>query len=104
MIFRKAESAATGKDALFKGWCWMRRVEKQHPAWAEAAGELRISKGPVKNAAQRVPGRSGKPLRVWVSQTVNNPAEVAEEIRCLFAALPEYVSPSILTFWGFKSV
>jgi RNA polymerase sigma-70 factor (ECF subfamily) len=56
-------------------------------AYANAARTLGISEATVKVAAHRMRRRYRELLRAEIAQTVENPAEIDEEIRDLFAAL-----------------
>jgi hypothetical protein len=51
------------------------------------AERLGMTEGAVKKAAQRLRERFHDLLRAEVARTVENPTEVDEEIRSLFAAL-----------------
>jgi RNA polymerase sigma-70 factor (ECF subfamily) len=58
--------------------------EAQHAAIAD---ELGMTEGAVKMAASRLRRRYGELLRDEVARTVADPADVADELRALFAAL-----------------
>lgn len=57
------------------------------PAHGEVAQRLGMSEGAVKTAAYRMRVRYGQLLRLEIAETVDDPAEVDEEITHLFAAL-----------------
>jgi RNA polymerase sigma-70 factor (ECF subfamily) len=55
--------------------------------YAQAAGELGMTEGAVKQAASRMRRRYRELLREAIAQTVAGPEEVEDEIRNLFAVL-----------------
>jgi|SRR6185503_10254096 len=81
------ESAAAGKSALFaraKG-CLM--VGESAIPYAQAAKELQMDEGAVRVAVHRFRKRYRELLREEIAQTLSDPAQVAEELRSLQAAL-----------------
>ena len=59
---------------------------EQTLAYAELATRLGTSESAVKMAIHRLRKRYGESLRAEIALTVNSPAEVEAEIRCLIAA------------------
>jgi RNA polymerase sigma-70 factor (ECF subfamily) len=55
--------------------------------YREVAGELEMTEGAVKVAVHRLRERFHEALRAEVSETVNHPGEIGDEIRYLLAAL-----------------
>ena len=56
-------------------------------SYAEAAAKLGLSSAAVKSAIYKLRQRYGEMVRHEVAQTVGDPAEVEDELRCLLAAL-----------------
>ena len=61
--------------------------EGRNVRYREVADELGMSEGAVKVAVHRMRVRFGELLRIEVAQTLEDPADIDEEIRGLFAAL-----------------
>ena len=81
------ECAADGKAILFdqaKGYLMV--GEKTIP-YAEAALNLKMDEGAVRVAVHRLRKRYRELLRDEIAQTLDEPAQVAEELRSLQAAL-----------------
>src|SRR5688572_24168522 len=81
------ECTADGKAGLFdqaKGYLMV--VEKTIP-YAEAALSLKMDEGAVRVAVHRLRKRYRQLLRDEIAQTLDDPAQVAEELRSLQAAL-----------------
>jgi RNA polymerase sigma factor (sigma-70 family) len=83
----REEYAASGKRGLFEELKGVLDGEKNQRSHAETATRLGMSEAAVKKTAQRLRERYLALLRAEVAQTVKDPGEVDEEIRCLFAAL-----------------
>ena len=81
----RGEYAASGKERLFdhlKG-C----LTGDGAPHALAAAEFGMTEGAVKVAAHRLRGRYREVLHDEIAQTLDSPADVADEVRALFAAL-----------------
>jgi RNA polymerase sigma factor (sigma-70 family) len=76
-----------GKEALFEGIKIFLTGEKQIAAYAEIAAGLGTSEAALKMAVSRMRQRYAKLLREEIANTVNDPKDVDEELRDLFAAL-----------------
>lgn len=55
--------------------------------YVDVAAQLGVGEGAVKMAVSRLRRRYRELLQQEIAQTVTSPAEVEEEIQCLFAAL-----------------
>jgi RNA polymerase sigma-70 factor (ECF subfamily) len=84
----QAEWEASGKGPLFQQLKGLLDGERPETPYAELAARLGMGEGALRMAAHRLRKRYGELLRVEIAQTLANPAEVDEEIRFLFAALP----------------
>ena len=81
-----AESAGGDNErrfALLKGYL---TGDAQDVRYKDVADELDMSEGAVKVAVHRLRQRFGDVLRDEVARTLNDPADVDDEIRHLFAA------------------
>lgn len=85
----QAEYAATGRSRLFERLKAALTGERPHDYYRDAAAELGLSADAGRQAARRMRKRYRELLRDEVSQTVESPAEVDDEIRRLFAVLGE---------------
>ena len=56
-------------------------------SYADAAAKLGLTPGAVKSAIYKLRQRYGEMVRHEVAQTVSDPAQVEDELRCLLAAL-----------------
>ena len=86
---RLGEECSNGKAELFdraKGL--LARGTGEHN-YAELAADLGMNEGALRVAVHRLRQRYGTLLREEIAQTVSSPAEVDEEIRCLFAVLSD---------------
>jgi RNA polymerase sigma factor (sigma-70 family) len=83
----RAEQAAAGKAAQFERLRDGLMGEPDAPRYADLAAQLGLSTDAVKMAVSRLRGRYRELLREEIARTVNNVAEVEEEIRHLFAVL-----------------
>jgi len=84
----EAECQAAGDDRLFGQLKPMLAVSGQSPArYAEISAALGRSEEAVKQSAHRMRQRYGAMLRRRISQTIDGPGQLEEEIRDLFAAL-----------------
>jgi len=81
------EYEADGKGALFNELkCCLTGARSSVP-YAELAALLNIAENTVKTSVYRLRQRYRRLLRAEVGRTVTSPAEVEEELRCLFRAL-----------------
>jgi RNA polymerase sigma-70 factor (ECF subfamily) len=83
----RAEFADKGKDELFDRLRLCLLGEKDAVPYARVARELGMSEGSVKVAAHRLRRRFRELLHEEIGRTVDDPADTADEIRALFAAL-----------------
>ncbi len=83
----EAESIAAGKSALVSHLLPTLTGGRGEVPFAAIAAELTLTEGSVKMAASRLRNRYGEILREEIARTVDDPADVEEEIRALFAAL-----------------
>lgn len=81
------ESEAEGKGPLFQQAKGYLMVGEQAIPYADAAGALQMDEGAVRVAVHRLRKRYRELLREEITQTLDNPADVAEELRSLLAAL-----------------
>lgn len=77
---------ADGQAELFEALQSCLTGAKQTLAYAKLAAKLSTTESAVKMAVHRLRKRYGECLRAEIALTVNSPAEVEEEIRCLIAA------------------
>jgi RNA polymerase sigma-70 factor (ECF subfamily) len=81
----REEHVASGKERLFehlKG-----QLTGDGVPHAQTAAELGMTEGAVKVAVHRLRGRYREILRDEIAQTLDDPADVEDEVRALFAAL-----------------
>jgi RNA polymerase sigma-70 factor (ECF subfamily) len=83
----RQEYVAVGKGRLFEQLKGHLTGAGEGLPHARAAAELGLSEGAVKVAVHRLRKRYGELLRDEIAQTLDDPAEVEDEIRALFAAL-----------------
>jgi RNA polymerase sigma-70 factor (ECF subfamily) len=81
----RGEYEAAGKGRLFE--CLKGRLTGDASSHAWAAADLGLSEGAVKVAVHRLRKRYRELLREEIAQTLDDPGQVEEEIRALFAAL-----------------
>lgn len=81
------EYTADGKGELFEALQPYLSGDKGSAPYAETANQLGLTESAVKMAVLRLRRRFGESLRQEIAQTVAEPSEVDEEIRCLFAAV-----------------
>ncbi|HEX8826147.1 MAG TPA: hypothetical protein VF794_39950 [Archangium sp.] len=81
------ECALLGKQALFEKLRGTLTGDAEHVSYTQVAEELGMSLGAVKVAAHRLRGQYRELLRAKISQTVEHPEEVDDEIRQLLSAL-----------------
>ena len=82
----RAEYEASGKGRLFE--CLKGRLAGDGGMpYAATAAELATSEGAVKVAVHRLRKRYRELLREEIAQTLDDPADVDDEVRALFAAL-----------------
>ena len=83
----REEHTARGKGEIFDHLRVFLVGDGRAPAQMEVAAELGLSPGALKVAVHRLRQRYRELLRQEIAATVDDPAEVDEEIRQLFAAL-----------------
>ena len=83
----REECAADGRTALFDQARGYLMVGEKTIPYAEAAESLRMDEGAVRVAVHRLRKRYRFLLRDEIAQTLDDPAQVAEELRSLQAAL-----------------
>lgn len=83
----RKEYETEGKGSLFAALHPCLVGERTAQPYAELAAELGVSESSVKSAVHRLRQRYRQLLREEIAQTVNDPTEVDEELRHLFAAL-----------------
>jgi RNA polymerase sigma factor (sigma-70 family) len=81
------ECEAAGKGELFQQAKGYLMVGEQTIPYTEAARALQMDEGTVRVAVHRLRKRYRELLREEIAQTLDNPADVAEELRSLLAAL-----------------
>ncbi len=81
------EYATEGKADLFQTLQAYLSGDKGAAPYSEAANQLGLTESAVKMAVLRLRRRFGESLRQEIAQTVAEPSEIDEEIRCLFAAV-----------------
>jgi len=81
------EYTADGKAELFETLQPYLSGDKGATPYVEAASQLGLTESAVKMAVLRLRRRFGESLRQEIAQTVAEPSEIDEEIRCLFAAV-----------------
>ena len=81
------ECAAEGKAELFEQARGYLMVGEKTISYAEAAQNLKLDEGGVRVAVHRLRTRYRLLLRDEIAQTLEDPAQVAEELRSLQAAL-----------------
>ena len=85
----REECMANHKADLFTKVEGLLSGEKGEASYSEIAVALNMSEGAIKVAVHRLRQRYGELVRDEIAQTVNNPEEVDEELRYLFAVLRE---------------
>jgi DNA-directed RNA polymerase specialized sigma24 family protein len=83
----EAEMAGAGKAELFTRLKGALTGERDAGRYGAIARELGTTEGAIKMAASRLRRRYQEILREEIGRTVDDPAEVDDEIRTLFAAL-----------------
>jgi len=83
----QAECAAEGRAELFAHSRGYLMVGEAAITYAEAAAKLGMDEGAVRVAVHRLRKRYRELLREEIGQTVNDPAQVAEELKSLQLAL-----------------
>jgi RNA polymerase sigma factor (sigma-70 family) len=83
----RGECAADGKGALFDQARGYLMVGEKAIPYAEAARNLGMDEGAVRVAVHRLRKRYRELLRDEIAQTLDDPAQVADELRSLQAAL-----------------
>lgn len=81
------ECVAEGKSSLFEQAKGYLMVGENTIPYAEAAGVLKMDEGAVRVAVHRLRKRYRALLRDEIAQTLDDPAQVQEELRSLQAAL-----------------
>ena len=82
----RRECALTGKAGLLETLGGIFDSAEERHNYAEVSARLGMTEAAVKKAAQRLRERYRTLLRAEVAGTVDDPAEVDEEARCLFSA------------------
>jgi RNA polymerase sigma factor (sigma-70 family) len=85
----RQEFTLTGKTALVEQLKGTLDGDQHQCSYGEVARRLGMTEGAVKKAAQRLRERYYDLLHAEVAETVDDPAELGEEIRCLFATVLE---------------
>jgi RNA polymerase sigma-70 factor (ECF subfamily) len=80
------EHAQAGKAALYDRLKELLVPSAQAVSTAEVAAELGMTEGAVRVALHRLRDRYRELLEAAIARTVETPEQVADEIRCLFAA------------------
>lgn len=83
----RTECVADGKGRLFEQARGFLMVGQEVIPYAQAAAELGLDEGTVRVAVHRLRKRYRELLRDEIAQTLDDPAQVAEELRSLQAAL-----------------
>lgn len=83
----RAEFEEAGKQDLFSRLEGHLTGEQEAVPYAEVAAAVGMSEGAVKVAMHRLRRRYGAVLRLEISETVSEPAQIDDEIRELFRAL-----------------
>lgn len=83
------EYRRAGKERLFEQLKFCLVADSESASYGEVAARLGLSEGAVKVAAHRMRERYGRLLTSEVARTLECPADAADEIRQLFAALRE---------------
>lgn len=83
----REECAADGKARLFEQAKGYLMIGETAIPYTEAAAVLRLDEGAVRVAVHRLRKRYRALLRDEIAQTLDDPAQVAEELRSLQAAL-----------------
>lgn len=83
----REESVAAGRTSLFERAKGYLMVGESAIPYAQAAKELEMDEGAVRVAVHRLRKRYRELLREEIAQTLSDPAQVAEELRSLQAAL-----------------
>jgi RNA polymerase sigma-70 factor (ECF subfamily) len=81
------EYDAAGKASLFAALRPFITGDRGEVSYAEAAAGAGMSESAVRSAIHRMRQRYGEIFRDEVAQTVDGPAEVEDEIRCLLAVV-----------------
>jgi RNA polymerase sigma factor (sigma-70 family) len=81
------EYHSAGKAELYECLTEFRQDSAEHPSYAKAGAQLRLSASAVKSAIYRLRVRHRQLVRDEVAQTLENPADVDEEIRYLLRVL-----------------
>ncbi|MEO8428626.1 MAG: sigma factor [Verrucomicrobiota bacterium] len=83
----ETEYAAEGKADLFRELRRFNSAAESAPGYAEAAGNLGLPENTVKSLVHRMRRRYRTLLRAEIAHTVDDPAEIDEEIRYLLRVL-----------------
>jgi len=89
MTALEQECALSGKRDLFREVKHLLSGERDGAKYAAIAERLSMTETAVRVAVHRLRQRYGELLRAEIAQTVDNPAEVEDELRCLVRALTE---------------
>ena len=83
----REEYRAAGQSTTFEALSLVLTAGPRAVAYATLAARLGMTEGAVRVAVHRLRRRYGERLREEIAATVNDPAEVDDEIRALFSAL-----------------
>src|SRR5262245_10616359 len=83
----RAEYAARGKGEVYERLKGVLAASSDTPPYAEIGRQLGMTEGAVKKAAQRLRQRYRELIRAHIAATVDDPSQVEDEVRALFAAL-----------------
>lgn len=89
----KTEVVGTGKAQQFD--VLKESLTGTEPNRAEMAHRLNLSEGALKVAVHRLRKRYREVLRAEIGETVDDPAEIEDEMRCLVTALVQKVDHSV---------
>ena len=85
----REEYHSAGQSPMFEALCPVLTDGPRAVGYATLAARLGTTEGAVRVAVHRLRRRYGKRLREEIAATVDEPAEVDDEIRDLFAALDQ---------------
>lgn len=85
----RAEHDTNDKRWLFEALRGTLTGDQPEAGYAELGRQLGLNEGAIKVAVHRLRKRYRQLLRAEIAQTVNDPGQVAEELRSLFAAFGE---------------
>jgi RNA polymerase sigma factor (sigma-70 family) len=89
MLALGKECEANNKGRLFRELKPLLSGERGSVTYPELAQRLAMTEGAIRVAVHRLRHRYGELLRNEIAQTVSNPEEIDEEMRCLLSALSD---------------